>query len=104
MINKITGVKTVDFKVTAKGHGVVNWNGAASLSNDDYTVDNHLTPKLRGYTNLSGKVKEDTGYKYKKPLISISKKTRCISVKTVFVITCSKSKATTTILLPQPTP
>lgn len=66
MINKITGVKTVDFKVTAKGHGVVNWNGAASLSNDGRTVDNHLLPKLRGYTNLSGKVKEDTGYKYKK--------------------------------------
>jgi hypothetical protein len=29
------------------------------------TVDNHTLPKLRGYTNLSGKVK-DTGYKYRK--------------------------------------
>lgn len=51
MINKVTGVKTVDFKVIAKGHGVVNWNGSASLSNDGRTVDNHLLPKLRGYTN-----------------------------------------------------
>lgn len=71
MINKVTGVKSVDFKVMAKGHGVINWNGATSLSNDGRTVDNHTLPKLRGYTNLSGKVKEETGYKYKKEVTDI---------------------------------
>ena len=63
---KITGVKSVDFKIVALGHGVVNWNGPTNLQGEDgKTVDNHTMPKLRGYTNLSGKVK-DTGYKYRK--------------------------------------
>lgn len=63
---KITGIKSVDFKIKALGHGVVNWNGPTNLAQEDgRTVDNHTLPKLRGYTNLSGKVK-DTGYKYRK--------------------------------------
>jgi hypothetical protein len=63
---KITGIRSVDFKIVAKGHGVVNWNGPTTLLGDGgKTVDNHTMPKLRGYTNLSGKEK-DTGYKYKK--------------------------------------
>ena len=66
-MEKVTGIKSVDFKVTALGHGVVNWNGPTTLTGDDgKTVDNHTLPKLRGYTNLTGKVKEDTGYQYKK--------------------------------------
>ena len=66
-MNKVTGIKSVDFKITALGHGVVNWNGPTSLVGDGgKTVDNHSLPKLRGYTNLSGKVKEETGYKYRK--------------------------------------
>lgn len=66
-MNKVTGIKSVDFKITALGHGVVNWNGPTSLTGDSgTTVDNHSMPKLRGYTNLSGKVKEETGYKYRK--------------------------------------
>jgi hypothetical protein len=66
-MQKITGIKSVDFKVVALGHGVVNWNGPTTLAGDDgKTVDNHTLPKLRGYSNLSGKVKEETGYKYKK--------------------------------------
>ena len=65
-VEKITGIRSVDFKVVAKGHGVVNWNGPTSLAQENgTTVDNHTLPKLRGYTNLSGKVK-DTGYKYRK--------------------------------------
>jgi hypothetical protein len=65
-MEKITGIKSVDFKVKAVGHGVVNWNGPTNLAQEDgSTVDNHSLPKLRGYTNLSGKVK-DTGYKYRK--------------------------------------
>ena len=35
------------------------------------TVDNHTLPKLRGYTNLTGKVKDDTGYQYKKEATDI---------------------------------
>ena len=65
-MQKITGIKSVDFKITAKGHGVVNWNGPTNLAQENgTTVDNHTLPKLRGYTNLSGRVK-DTGYKYRK--------------------------------------
>jgi len=68
---KITGIKSVDFKIVAKGHGVVNWNGPTTLLGEGgKTVDNHTMPKLRGYTNLSGKEK-DTGYKYKKEATDI---------------------------------
>ncbi len=65
-MEKITGIKSVDFRIRALGHGVVNWNGPTNLAQENgTTVDNHTLPKLRGYTNLSGKVKE-TGYKYRK--------------------------------------
>lgn len=71
-MQKITGIKSVDFKITALGHGVVNWNGPTTLSNEGRTVDNHTLPKLRGYTNLTGKVKDETGYKYKKEATDIN--------------------------------
>lgn len=71
-MKKVTGIKSVDFKITAIGHGVVNWNGPTSLMGDGgKTVDNHTLPKLRGYTNLSGKVKEETGYQYRKEATDI---------------------------------
>ena len=70
-MEKVTGIKSVDFKVIAKGHGVVNWNGPTTLSSEGKTVDNHTLPKLRGYTNLTGKVKEETGYQYKKEATDI---------------------------------
>lgn len=71
-MNKVTGIKSVDFKVTALGHGVVNWNGPTTLTGDGgKTVDNHTLPKLRGYTNLTGKIKDETGYKYKKEATDI---------------------------------
>jgi hypothetical protein len=70
-MEKVTGIKSVDFKITAKGHGVVNWNGPTTLSSEGKTVDNHTLPKLRGYTNLTGKVKEETGYQYKKEATDI---------------------------------
>lgn len=66
-MNKVSGIKSVDFKIKALGHGVVNWNGPTSLADSSgISADNHSLPKLRGYTNLSGKVKEATGYKYRK--------------------------------------
>lgn len=66
-MTKIEGIRSVDFKIKALGHGVVNWNGPTILMGDGgKTVDNHTMPKLRGYTNLTGKIKEETGYKYKK--------------------------------------
>lgn len=71
-MSKITGIKSVDFKIKAFGHGVVNWNGPTSLSNEGKTVDNHTLPKLRGYTNLTGRIKEETGYKYKKEATDIN--------------------------------
>lgn len=73
-MKKVTGIKSVDFKITALGHGVVNWNGPTTLTGDGgkgKTVDNHTLPKLRGYTNLTGKEKEGTGYKYKKEATDI---------------------------------
>ncbi|MCJ8348991.1 type I-Fv CRISPR-associated protein Cas7fv [Moritella sp.] len=71
-MKKVTGIKSVDFKVVALGHGVVNWNGPTTLTGDGgKTVDNHTLPKLRGYTNLTGKIKEETGYKYKKEATDI---------------------------------
>lgn len=70
-MEKVTGIKSVDFKIKALGHGVVNWNGPTTLSSEGKTVDNHTLPKLRGYTNLSGKVKEETGYQYKKEITDI---------------------------------
>jgi hypothetical protein len=72
MMNKVQGIKSVDFKIKALGHGVVNWNGPTTLTGDGgKTVDNHTLPKLRGYSNLSGKVKDETGYKYKKEATDI---------------------------------
>ena len=72
-MTKVTGVKSVDFKITAYGYGVVNWNGPTSLTgNDGKTVDNHTLPKLRGFSNLSGKIKEETGYKYRKEASDIN--------------------------------
>lgn len=72
-MSKITGVKSVDFKITAYGYGVVNWNGSTTLTGDDgMEVNNHTLPKLRGYTNLTGKVKDETGYKYKKQATDIN--------------------------------
>ncbi|ESP92397.1 MULTISPECIES: type I-Fv CRISPR-associated protein Cas7fv [Pseudoalteromonas] len=71
-MEKVTGIKSVDFKIVALGHGVVNWNGPTTLTGDDgKTVDNHTLPKLRGYSNLTGKIKEETGYKYKKQATDI---------------------------------
>lgn len=72
-MQKVTGIKSVDFKIVALGHGVVNWNGPTTLTgNGGKTVDNHTLPKLRGYTNLTGKIKEETGYKYKKEATDIN--------------------------------
>jgi hypothetical protein len=64
-MQKVTGIKSVDFKVVAYGYGVVNWNGPTTLQNDGQIIDNHSMPKLRGYTNLTGKESEK-GYKLKK--------------------------------------
>ncbi|GGN16197.1 MULTISPECIES: type I-Fv CRISPR-associated protein Cas7fv [Marinomonas] len=64
-MEKVTGIKSVDFKIKALGHGVVNWNGPTTLQSDGKIIDNHSLPKLRGYTNLTGEVSEK-GYKLKK--------------------------------------
>ncbi len=68
---KINGIKSVDFKITAFGYGVVNWNGPTTLTGDNgRMVDNHTLPKLRGYSNLTGKVNEK-GFKFKKEVSDI---------------------------------
>jgi len=73
MMNKVIGTKSVDFKIVGKGHGAVNWNGSIEVMGPDgKTINNHSIPKLRGYTNLSGRVKEETGYKYRKEASDIN--------------------------------
>lgn len=64
-MKKITGIKSIDFKIKALGHGVVNWNGPTTMQSEGRIIDNHTMPKLRGYTNLTGKESEK-GYKLKK--------------------------------------
>jgi hypothetical protein len=46
----ITGIKSVDFIISAIGEGVVNHNGSFSVYNPTAkkTVENHMFPKLRG--------------------------------------------------------
>lgn len=57
-MDKITGIKSVDFKIKALGHGVVNWNGSPQLelwksgASKPTKISNHNMPKLRGYTNI----------------------------------------------------
>lgn len=71
-MSKVTGVKSVDLKIKATGHGVVNWNGPTRLMGEDGNeVNNHTLPKLRGYTNLSGRIKAENGYKYKRQATDI---------------------------------
>jgi len=66
-MKQITGIKSVDFKVVAYGYGVVNWNGPIIIRNegDREDIKNHSMPKLRGYTNLTGK-KSEKDFAFKK--------------------------------------
>jgi len=72
---KVTGIKSVDLKIKALGHGVVNWNGPTPVkphetSKKKEDLKNHSMPKLRGYTNLTGVVSEK-GFKFKKEATDI---------------------------------
>jgi hypothetical protein len=63
----VKGVKSVDFKIKAIGNGVVNWNGNVPVRKPgSKDLNNHTMPKLRGYTNESGKVCAETGFRIKK--------------------------------------
>lgn len=65
--------KVLILKLQLSVTGGVNWNGPTKLMGEDgKEVENHTLPKLRGYTNLSGKVKEENGYKYKKQVSDIN--------------------------------
>lgn len=66
-MNKVTGIKSVDFKVKASGYGVVNWNGSTPVRPNGSAGDlgNHSMPKLRGYSNLTGE-KSEKGFHFKK--------------------------------------
>lgn len=64
--NKVTGIHSIDMRIEAVGHGCVNWNGPTELmGNDGGTVKNHSLPKLRGFSNKTGKIKEENGYEYR---------------------------------------
>ena len=72
-MNKVEGIKSVDLKIVGEGHGAVNWNGSIDVMGPSgMVISNHSIPKLRGYTNLSGRVKEDTGFKYRKEASDIN--------------------------------
>jgi hypothetical protein len=70
-MEKVTGIKSVDFKITALGHGVVNWNGSPNLTivNDNKfkNITNHSMPKLRGYSNVKEYNEDGTAKFYKHP-------------------------------------
>ncbi len=55
-------VKSIDFKITASGHGVVNWNGGVSIKDGGSIYNNHNIPKLVGMmmTNDESKVISET--------------------------------------------
>jgi hypothetical protein len=67
-MKKITGIKSVDFKIEASGEGVVNWNGGFTVSSDGTNINNHSFPKLRGFTNIEkyvDRVNSTTGEVFK---------------------------------------
>lgn len=71
-MNKVIGIKSVDFKIIASGFGVVNWNGNTPVKGDDgKDLNNHLMPKLRGYSNETGQISEK-GHRYKKKASEIN--------------------------------
>ena len=59
----ISGIKSVDFPITAIGEGVVNHNGSFSVYNPaaGKTVDNHMFPKLRGLDPMQRIAKGEDG-------------------------------------------
>jgi hypothetical protein len=59
----ISGIKSVDFIITAIGEGVVNHNGSFSVYNPSAgkTVDNHMFPKLRGLDPMQRIAKGEDG-------------------------------------------
>ena len=59
----ISGIKSVDFLITAVGEGVVNHNGSFSVYNPaaGKTVDNHMFPKLRGLDPMQRIAKGEDG-------------------------------------------
>jgi len=75
-MNKITGIRSVDFKIVARGYGAVNWNGPTALSQPDGSeLKNHTLPKLRGFSNLTNRTKDKGDgnvYTYKKQAVEIN--------------------------------
>lgn len=59
----ISGIKSVDFIITAIGEGVVNHNGSFSVYNPSAgkPVDNHMFPKLRGLDPMQRIAKGEDG-------------------------------------------
>ena len=60
-MKKINGIKSVDFKLSAEGHGIVNFNGSASIYSRaaGKYVNNHMLPKMRGIDMMRVKNFED---------------------------------------------
>ena len=62
-LNKISGIKSIDFTIRATGEGIVNHNGSAAVWNPaaEKTVKNHLFPKLRGLDPMRKSVVNHSG-------------------------------------------
>ena len=70
-MSSIQGIKSVDFRITATGEGVVNHNGPARVYNPNagQTVNNHMMPKLRGVDTMRlTDAPDNTGIKSLRPL------------------------------------
>ena len=92
-MEKVTGIKSVDFKIIAKGHGVVNWNGPTNLAQENgNTVDNHTLPKLRDILTYLERSKIRVISTVKSLQILTSKKLPYIFPRTVSGIICSVNR------------
>jgi hypothetical protein len=69
-MNNINGIKSVDFRIKASGHGAVNWNGSTNMmiivDGKGQNVTNHSMPKLRGFTNIKN-INDKGNPVYKQP-------------------------------------
>lgn len=71
-MTKLNGIKSVDFKLVARGEGIVNWNGSFNILNNQagQFVKNHQVPKMRGVDPMRLKTMNDKQWENAKVFVS----------------------------------
>lgn len=79
-MNKVKGIHSVDFKVQARGHGCVNFNGNYSLWSYDAEkyVTNVKTPKLIGLSSMEDNKKISSKDIISNPSVKMFVSTNCL--------------------------